>query len=44
VRLNLAVALIRTGHREEARAVLEKALEFNPSFTAARKLLSEIAN
>jgi hypothetical protein len=39
VRLNLAVALIRTGQKAEARSVLIKALEFNPSFTAARDLL-----
>ena len=42
VRLNLAVALNRTGKPAQARAVLEKALEFNPSFTAARELLAKI--
>jgi tetratricopeptide (TPR) repeat protein len=42
VRANLALALIRTGRRDEARAVLQKALEFNPEFPAARKLLAEI--
>jgi len=42
VRVDLAVALLRTGRAEEARAVLEKALEFNPWFTAARDLLSRI--
>ena len=42
VRLNLAVALNRTGQSAQARAVLEKALEFNPSFTAARELLAQI--
>ncbi len=42
VRLNLAVALIRTGKTFEARAVLEKALWFNPSFTAARDILDRI--
>lgn len=42
VRVNLASALIRTGRHYEARAVLEKALEFNPEFPAARKLLDEI--
>jgi Flp pilus assembly protein TadD len=43
VRFNLAVALVRTGQRAEARAALEKALEFNPTFTAARELLGQIA-
>jgi tetratricopeptide (TPR) repeat protein len=42
VRLNLAVALIRTHKPLEAKAVLEKALEFDPSFTAARELLNKI--
>jgi hypothetical protein len=42
VRLNLAAALIHQGQKAEARLVLEKALEFNPSFTAARDLLSRI--
>jgi hypothetical protein len=42
VRFNLAVALLRTGQRAEARAVLERALEFNPSFNAARDLLGKI--
>jgi Flp pilus assembly protein TadD len=42
VRFNLAVALLRTGQRAEARAVLERALEFNPSFNAARDLLAKI--
>ena len=42
VRLNLAVGLNRTGQPAQARAVLEKALEFNPSFTAARELLAKI--
>jgi Flp pilus assembly protein TadD len=42
VRMNLAVALIKTGRAAEARPVLEKALEFNPSFTAARELLGQI--
>jgi tetratricopeptide (TPR) repeat protein len=42
VRTNLASALIRTGRRDEARLVLEKALEFNPEFPAARKLLADI--
>jgi tetratricopeptide (TPR) repeat protein len=42
VRLNLAVALVKTGQKSEARSVLEKALVFNPSFTAARDLLVQI--
>ena len=42
VRLNLAVALIKTGRPAEARATLEKALEFNPSFTAAQDLLNRL--
>jgi hypothetical protein len=40
--MNLAVAMIRTGKVAEARTVLEKALWFNPSFTAARELLDRI--
>ncbi|MDQ6706347.1 MAG: tetratricopeptide repeat protein [Acidobacteriota bacterium] len=42
VRANLAVALLRTGRAGEARAVLEKALEFHPGFKAARDLLEKI--
>ncbi len=42
VRLNLAVALTKVGRETEARSVLEKALEFNPSFTSARNLLDQI--
>jgi tetratricopeptide (TPR) repeat protein len=42
VRANLAVALLHAGRPAEARAVLEKALEFNPEFPAARKLLRGI--
>jgi len=42
VRLNLAAALIRTGKPLEARIVLEKALWFSPSFTAAREMLAQI--
>ena len=42
VRANLAVALLRTGRPAEARAVLNKALEFNPGFKAARELLDKI--
>jgi hypothetical protein len=42
VRTNLAAALLRTGHAEQARATLRKALEFNPSFQPARELLNRI--
>jgi len=42
VRTNLATALTRTGHPEEAQATLRKALEFNPSFQEARELLNRI--
>jgi Flp pilus assembly protein TadD len=39
VRANLAAALLRTGHAEQAQATLRQALEFQPSFQAARDLL-----
>ena len=39
VRANLAVALVRTGRADQARAVMQKALEFNPSFQPARDFL-----
>jgi tetratricopeptide (TPR) repeat protein len=42
VRINLAKALLRTGHADQAEAVLRKALEFNPSFQEARDLLKQI--
>ena len=42
VRLNLAVALVHEERKAEARSILEKALEFNPSFKAARDLLVQI--
>lgn len=42
VRSNLAIALSRRGKRDEAMTVLEGALEFNPSFDAARALLNEL--
>jgi hypothetical protein len=42
VRANLANALIRKHRPADARAVLLKALEFNPSFAAARNLLKTI--
>jgi tetratricopeptide (TPR) repeat protein len=41
-RTNLAAALVRTGHPEQARATLRKALEFNPSFQPAKDLLNQI--
>jgi hypothetical protein len=36
VRVNLAAALERTGHPDQAQAVMRKALEFSPSFREAR--------
>jgi tetratricopeptide (TPR) repeat protein len=42
VRANLAGALLRTGHVEQAQAMLRKALDFNPSFQPARELLNSI--
>ena len=42
VRANLAVALQRKGQTVEARTVLNKALEFNPNFKAARDLLGKL--
>ena len=42
IRTNLAAALLRTGQTEQARATLEKTLEFNPSFQPARDLLKQI--
>lgn len=42
VRVNLADALLRTGHPEEARETLRKALEFDPAFQPARDLLNRI--
>ena len=36
-------ALFRTGQAEQARAVMRKALEFNPSFQAARDFLERTA-
>jgi len=43
VRVNLATALLRTGHQDEARATLEKALELNPASPEARELLGRIS-
>jgi len=42
VRQNLATALLRTGHPEQAQETLRKALEFNPAFQAAKDLLNQI--
>jgi Flp pilus assembly protein TadD len=42
VRVNLAAALLRTGHPEQAQATLRQALEFQPSFQEARDLLNRI--
>jgi predicted CXXCH cytochrome family protein len=43
VRVNLAKALLRTGNPAEAKAALEKALQFNPTSPEARDLLSQIS-
>lgn len=42
VRINLATALLRTGHSEQAETTLRKALEFQPSLQEARDLLNRI--
>ena len=42
VRTNLATALLRTGHPDQAQDTLRKALEFNPSFQQATDLLNQI--
>jgi Tfp pilus assembly protein PilF len=43
VRLNLSLALWKSGRREEAEANLKKALAINPAFAPARDLLRQIA-
>ncbi len=43
VRVNLATALLRTGRADEARAMLEQALQLNPVSSEARELLARIA-
>jgi predicted CXXCH cytochrome family protein len=43
VRVNLATALLRTGQPDEAKAMLEKALELNPASLEARELLARIS-
>ena len=42
VRANLAIALWRTGHADQAETTLRQALEFNPSFQPAKDLLNQI--
>jgi len=42
VRQNLATALWRTGHADQAQETLRKALEFSPSFQSAKDLLDRI--
>ena len=44
VRVNLADALFQAGRPEQAQAVLQKALEFNPAFQPARDILNRITN
>lgn len=43
VRLNLSLALWKTGRRDAAEANLKQALDINPAFTPARELLRQIA-
>jgi len=42
VRLNFAVALLRTGQRTAAIAMLEKAVGLNPAFAPARQMLEQL--
>jgi predicted CXXCH cytochrome family protein len=42
VRVNLATALLRTGKPDDAKAMLEEALEFNPASPEARELLRNL--
>ena len=42
VRQNLATVFLRTGHPDQAQAMLRKALEFNPSSQPAKDLLDRI--
>ena len=42
VRLNLATALVRTGQAGRARTVLQKALEYQPTFQEARDMLDRL--
>jgi cytochrome c-type biogenesis protein CcmH/NrfG len=41
VRMNLAVALLRTGDRTAAISMLEKAVSLNPAFAPTRQLLEQ---
>ena len=43
VRLNLAVALWKSGRRDAAEATLKRAISLNPAFTPARDLLLQIS-
>jgi tetratricopeptide (TPR) repeat protein len=43
VRLNLAVALWRTGDKIAARSMLEKAVSLNPAFSPVRLLLEQFS-
>jgi predicted Zn-dependent protease len=43
VRVNMATALLRVGQVGEAKAMVEKALEFNPASPEARELLGRIS-
>jgi tetratricopeptide (TPR) repeat protein len=44
VRMNLAVALLRTGERAAARSMLEKAVSLNPAFPPTRQMLEQISH
>jgi hypothetical protein len=42
VRMNLAVALLRTGDKIAARSMLEKAVSLNPAFPPTRQMLDQM--
>jgi Tfp pilus assembly protein PilF len=44
VRMNLAVALLRTGDRVAARSMLEKAVSLNPAFAPTRQMLEQMSH
>jgi hypothetical protein len=44
VRMNLAVALLRTGQRAAAISMLEKAVSLNPAFAPTRQLLEQVSH
>jgi Tfp pilus assembly protein PilF len=44
VRMNLAVALLRTGDRVGARSMLEKAVSLNPAFAPTRQMLEQMSH